>query len=173
MTAYDFEGNDWDEITESEKRAIVQRLVDSRDALADDYESLAAEHDRCPDKLAVAVEAEAHAAAQRVGTKATPNRFGHPTDVERLASIREAITAANGDWHMLTNLWSIEADLHWLLVQAEKALDEPVVPTSVPFGLDETCSCQGFPGVGYPHRSWCRREQAYAEERAEFRRTHP
>ena len=47
MTAYDFEGNDWDEITESEKRNIVDRLVRGRDAISEDYEALAAEHDLC------------------------------------------------------------------------------------------------------------------------------
>jgi hypothetical protein len=52
MTAYDFEGNDWDEITESEKRSIVDRLVAERDALSDDYETLVAEHDNCSTALA-------------------------------------------------------------------------------------------------------------------------
>jgi hypothetical protein len=70
MTAFDFEGNDWDDITESEKRSIVDRLVRERDALSDDYETLVAEHDLCPDTLAAAVEAETHAAALGV-TEAT------------------------------------------------------------------------------------------------------
>jgi hypothetical protein len=56
-----------------------------------------------------------------------------PTDAERLASIREALTAAHGDWHELTNLWSIQADLSWLLANAERA---PSTPPTEPAGLD-------------------------------------
>ncbi len=40
------------------------------------------------------------------------------TDAERIASIREVIQAANGDWHEATALWSIGADLNWLLDRA-------------------------------------------------------
>jgi hypothetical protein len=42
-------------------------------------------------------------------------------DATRLAGIREALTAANGDWQNIVALWSINADLTWLLEQAERA----------------------------------------------------
>jgi hypothetical protein len=41
------------------------------------------------------------------------------TDSERIASIREVIEAARGDWHEATSLLSVCADLHWLLNRAE------------------------------------------------------
>jgi hypothetical protein len=37
------------------------------------------------------------------------------TDAERIVSIREVIEAARGDWHEATALYSIGADLNWLL----------------------------------------------------------
>ena len=48
------------------------------------------------------------------------NRREHTT-AERLAGLREAITAANGDWQEATKLWSVCADLDWLLGMAEGA----------------------------------------------------
>lgn len=44
-----------------------------------------------------------------------------PTDTERITGLREAIEAANGDWHQVTALWSVQADLDWMLSRAEKA----------------------------------------------------
>lgn len=37
------------------------------------------------------------------------------TDAERIAGLREAIAAANGDWHEATALLSVQTDLNWLL----------------------------------------------------------
>jgi hypothetical protein len=66
MTAFDFEGNDWDDITESEKRAIVGRIVAERDALSDDYETLVREHDLCAALRGAAAQADGgeHAARE-------------------------------------------------------------------------------------------------------------
>jgi hypothetical protein len=41
------------------------------------------------------------------------------TDAERIVSIREVIEAACGDWHEATALWSVQADINWLLERAE------------------------------------------------------
>jgi len=40
------------------------------------------------------------------------------SDADRIAGLREVIEAANGDWHEATNLWSVCADLDWLLAAA-------------------------------------------------------
>lgn len=42
------------------------------------------------------------------------------SDEVRLAGIREVFAAAR-TWHEATNLWSVEADLTWLLERAEEA----------------------------------------------------
>jgi hypothetical protein len=41
------------------------------------------------------------------------------SDQTRLAGIREVIRAANGDWHEATALWSVGADLDWLLSRVD------------------------------------------------------
>lgn len=41
------------------------------------------------------------------------------TTEERLAGLREVITAANGNWEEAVKLWSVQADLDWLLARAE------------------------------------------------------
>lgn len=43
------------------------------------------------------------------------------TDTERVASLREALEAANGDWHEATRLQSVCADLNWLLASEATA----------------------------------------------------
>ncbi len=48
------------------------------------------------------------------------------TTAKRLASLREAIEAANGDWHEATALWSVQNDVQWLLDNAEAAGTPPV-----------------------------------------------
>jgi hypothetical protein len=40
------------------------------------------------------------------------------TDAERIASVREALEAACGDWHAITPILSVQADLNWLLERA-------------------------------------------------------
>lgn len=57
-----------------------------------------------------------------------------PTDdATRIAGLREATTAAHGDWHETTALWSVQADLHWLLTRAEavSADDRTATPPSI------------------------------------------
>ena len=56
------------------------------------------------------------------------NGMKRPTDdPTRLAGIREALTAACGDWQELTALYSILDDLDWLLALAEAKRDEDLV----------------------------------------------
>ena len=51
------------------------------------------------------------------------------TDAERIVSIREVIEAARGDWHEATALYSVGADLNWLLdkVAARATPSEPTL----------------------------------------------
>jgi hypothetical protein len=58
------------------------------------------------------------------------------TDEHRIAMIREALDAARGDWHEVTNLWSVCADLDWLLERATFVREAAASPEPVD-GLPE------------------------------------
>lgn len=64
------------------------------------------------------------------------------TDSERVASLREALRAGNGNWHDITALWSIQDDLDWLLANAERF----ITPRShaPPREPDTVITCDGW-----------------------------